>query len=905
MGIAKWWRIDFHTHTPASRCFKKSKEILEEGEDRKKEEARNWLTKAKESKLDAVVITDHNSVRWIKYIRAAKTSLEKEQEETFPEIFPGVELSVDTNKIHILVVFDKDISEENLNSFMSKCNIMNKDFGDTNKYITEDDLIKAIKSFKNDHNENLLIIPAHYDKEKGVGRELRDEDVLETFIRRLEINAIEVRDFNGYEKVQDHIKRKVLPNVATIVGSDNPDSKKGHTADGIGSKYTWVKMSELSLEGIRQSFLDPESRITKVMEVSDIEEDPNEMDHNYISGISIKQLKHIKDINIRFAPNLNCIVGPRGSGKSTIIEALKVMLEEASITETNILSKTYDNDSKLDLYYNFGDHSKYRIGTNGRKSNLKLVVDSEHEKNLDAPPKFNATIFGQKEIYNLVEDEGNIDKNDSSPILNQIDKNIINDKIDIENNIINKTSEIDTLVKDLANSRIKLRNLPRVKSESEITFNKLEKFRVTGILEKKERLDNLEKQFETIRVASKEIYDKKNQLVNLLENSLLKYNEMCIDREEVLVDKLDKVIINEIGYIKDNIDEFNKSIDNKFRNISSYIQNSELKSEIEKAKNEYESILAKNKEIDIAKYKEIVKEDERNRDNLLNLQDELKNVEINKNTLEIKIDEYIIELNKLTKKREEVIEGINSRAENIILSIDGLSHGERWLKEIRKDLGKKDSYEAQFKMLYNKILPEGRLNIENYKKWLKFLLTSETGDIREVVEEINDQRFIDIWISKYKSGTLSSLFKIKLEDKVMINIVNGSQELNITEGSPGQKSASILAFILSQGNDPLIIDQPEDDLDNSLIIKLVVDNIRKQKINRQIIIVTHNPNIPVLGDAEGIIMLDRDENGAVSLKYGKKTGCIEEKMIKNGICDIMEGGLEAFKRRENKYKNLN
>ncbi|MGL5439838.1 MAG: TrlF family AAA-like ATPase [Filifactoraceae bacterium] len=904
MGIAKWWRIDFHTHTPASRCFKKSKEILEGSEDIKEDEAINWLTKAKESKLDAVVITDHNSVKWINYIRTAKHALEKEGEK-FPEIFPGVELSVDTTKIHILVVFDKDISEENLNSFMSKCNIMNKDFGDTNKYITEDDLIKAIKSFKNDHKENLLIIPAHYDKEKGAGKELRDEDVLQTFIRRLEINAIEIRDIGGYEKVQDHIKRKVLPNVATIVGSDNPDSKKGHSANGIGNKYTWVKMSELSLEGIRQSFLDPESRITKVMEISDIEGNPNQMEHNYISGIHIKKLKHIKDINIRFAPNLNCIVGPRGSGKSTIIEALKVMLEESSINETNILSKTYDNNSKLDLYYNFGDNSRYRIGTEGRKNNLKLEVDSEYEKNLDTPPKFNATIFGQKEIYNLVEDEGNIDKNDSSPILNQIDKNIINDKIDIENNIINKTSEIETIVKDLANSRIKLRNLPKAKSEAETTFNKLEKFRVTGVLEKKERLDNLEKQFDTMRAAAKEIYDNKNQLVSSLGNSLLKYNELCINREEILVDKLDKVIINEIEYIKANIDEFNKSIDDNFRNISTYILNSELKLEIEKAKKDYALILDENKEIDVAKYKEIVKEDERNRDNVRKLQDELEYIEINKNKLEEKIDEYIVELNTLTKKREEVIEGINSRAENIILSIKGLSHGERWIKEIRKDLGKKDSYESQFKMLYDNILPDGELNIENYKKWLKFLITTETGDIREVVEEINDQRFIDIWIGKYKTGTLNSLFKIKLEDKVSINIVNGSQELNITEGSPGQKSASILAFILSQGNDPLIIDQPEDDLDNSLIIKLVVDNIRKQKLNRQIIIVTHNPNIPVLGDAEGIIMLDRDKNGDVSLKYGKKTGCIEEKMIKNGICDIMEGGLEAFKKRENKYKNLN
>lgn len=109
---------------------------------------------------------------------------------------------------------------------------------------------------------------------------------------------------------------------------------------------------------------------------------------------------------------------------------------------------------------------------------------------------------------------------------------------------------------------------------------------------------------------------------------------------------------------------------------------------------------------------------------------------------------------------------------------------------------------------------------------------------------------------------------------------------------------------MNQGVKPLVIDQPEDDLDNSLIISLIVENIRNMKYNRQIIIVTHNPNIPVLGDAEGIIMLDRDAGGKVMFKDGKKAGCIEEKTIKKGICNIMEGGIEAFKRRGIKYKNI-
>ena len=69
---------------------------------------------------------------------------------------------------------------------------------------------------------------------------------------------------------------------------------------------------------------------------------------------------------------------------------------------------------------------------------------------------------------------------------------------------------------------------------------------------------------------------------------------------------------------------------------------------------------------------------------------------------------------------------------------------------------------------------------------------------------------------------------------------------------------------------------------------------------RQIIIVTHNPNIPVLGDSEGILILDRDSFGKVTFRKNKKAGCIEEQVIKEGICEIMEGGEAAFKKKRRK-----
>lgn len=163
-------------------------------------------------------------------------------------------------------------------------------------------------------------------------------------------------------------------------------------------------------------------------------------------------------------------------------------------------------------------------------------------------------------------------------------------------------------------------------------------------------------------------------------------------------------------------------------------------------------------------------------------------------------------------------------------------------------------------------------------------------------------------IKKYQEFLLFSAVEVRNEEdvreynKLQIKIIDENGEIDINEGSPGQKSAAILAFILNSGENPLIIDQPEDDLDNSLIYSLVVKSIRKMKSKRQIIIVTHNPNIPVLGDAEGIIVLERNNQGKVTFRKGKKAGCIEEKLIREGICEIMEGGEDAFRKRERKYQ---
>ena len=900
MAVAKWWKVDFHTHTPASRCFKNFKS-LNENDDIKNELAIAWIEKSIENKLNAVVVCDHNSMGWIEILRNINNQLGNKI-----VIYPGIELCTTINKMHIIIIFDPASTEEMHRTFMEQCKLPKNIWGDTEKYVNEDDLITAIEYFKKEYKEKILLIPAHYDKTKGMGKSLTEEGIKE-FIKKIKIDAIEIRDEDGEKRVKQDIKKQVLPNIATVIGSDNPGERLGeHSIEGLGEKYTWIKMSEPSLEGMRQALLDYDSRVIKPIGNFRDEYNPNEIDHSYLSGITVNDLKHIKNINVRFSPNLNCIVGPRGAGKSTIIESIKLALNKGTnLKNLKVINKTYTTRSNIDLYYNFGSSRPYKITINGRRSLPKCTVIDSNEKIVDESPEFNAVIFEQKEIFNIVENEEDIEKSENSPLLDIIDGNITIDKIDIEEDINKKREELLKLAEDLTNKRKKLKEIPKIRAEIEKSSSQLEKFRTTGILDKKERLDKLKRDLELIKEKINTIKDSNKSYLEMIktlinEYSIIEKNDLSDEGKylfNLLLDKLD--IFNNI------INIFEKDSLECFSNIDNITQSSSLYESIVKNTNEYNNLLEENTDIKVEQYKEI---SNKNTNNILKLEKLNKEIENNKkieSDIIGKIDEYIDIQKSLTYKRKLVIDEINKNAENIRLDIHSMSHGVRWIQNLRKDVGKKDYFDSQFEQLYDSLFQNEILNVNKYKEWLKFLLTTDTGDINEFLESDQfDMKFKNIWETNFKNNRLTSLMNINLEDRAEIKILNGNNEISINEGSPGQKSAAILAFILNQGNEPLIIDQPEDDLDNSLIINLIVDNIRKQKLNRQIIIVTHNPNIPVLGDAEGIIMLDRNQKGEVSLKFNKATGCIEEKRIKEGICEIMEGGIEAFEKRENKYKAL-
>lgn len=157
--------------------------------------------------------------------------------------------------------------------------------------------------------------------------------------------------------------------------------------------------------------------------------------------------------------------------------------------------------------------------------------------------------------------------------------------------------------------------------------------------------------------------------------------------------------------------------------------------------------------------------------------------------------------------------------------------------------------------------------------------------LNEVLKGLNNENMADIEL-------------LLPEDEIKIEYKKNDSYQSLSKASAGQKTSAILTYILSKGNTPLILDQPEDDLDNELIYNLIVENLKRSKAKRQVIVVTHNANIPVNGDSEYVVIMD-SESKDINVKL---EGSIDNKEVISSICNIMEGGKTAFDLRGKKYK---
>ena len=870
---ARWWKFDFHTHTPASFDFK-------HGTDKVTPES--WLKAYMEEKIDCVAITDHNSGDWIDCLKQKFMELEVNRPEWYHPLylFPGVEISTYDN-IHVLAIFDCEKDKSHVDKLITLVDYLGTkgESNDvTNKNINQviDEIIKL----------NGIAIPAHIDQDKGIfsqeNEELDQEKrkfkldgrILTRLLNNREIYAAEVSDDN-YKIPQLYDDQKTKWTI--VKGSDS------HRLNDYNfGTFTWVKMDEPCIEGLKLALMDGPVSVKY-----DTSKNQNDHADFFIEELIVSKARHIGHsgpLRVQFSPFLNTIIGGRGTGKSSLLEFMRLVLgRKEDIPPTLIkdsnqyFSWKEENSLLLDksnvsLVYRKGK-DRYRLNWNIEKEDLSF----EHQKGNEWEPcvgdiksQFPAYIYSQKQIFELAKNPSAlIDIIDEVPEveseqtkLKQIE--LVNEYKQLENEqreIYEKITQEDLLngkANDIARQIEQIQNSGHTKI--------LQLYR-----ERQQQLDDVKYLKDKWKDMKKSILETRDVVIPPDYN-----NQHFINHPEIssVIEKTNQKWItihenlgNLVVEAQSVIDEWNASENND-----------EWMRKLKLDMDEYEQLSSdlEAQEIDPNKYPLLLNEQK-------NAQDQLREISDGRNRLQ-KLTEkkqqvfgQIKQIRKrISEKRQEFLDFV--LAKNQFVGIEVKPFGEHWESievKLREILQCQDRFDKDVEILRDTYLQSDSDKIEKLKNLLL--------DIRNEVRKASDKRF-SYHLQKLPQESISDLLLWFPTDNLKVTF--GPNRREIEQGSPGQKTAALLAFILSYGNKPLLLDQPEDDLDNELIYDLIVKQLRETKSNRQVIVVTHNANIVVNGDAEMVLPL----HVVCTETRIKKAESIQNKMVRESICNILEGG---------------
>jgi len=852
---ATWLRADFHLHTKAD------KEFLYTGNEN--DFCRLYVEKLKEQNINVGVITNHN-----KFDKNEFVALRKKAIKEGIGLFAGVEFSLKEG-IHILVVFDDKWYQgetDNINKFLENAfyGIANYDkpnYPNSNFNLKE--TVEALDKIGHDY----FIVLAHVDDTNGLFTELRSrtqEDFAkqESFSKVLAVQKS--ANLENYNKLCLWLNRK--SKIACVEGSDN--ARGGIDAIGKG-KVTYVKIGDFNFEALTFALTDSKYRVSP--------KDKPEIKNSFIKSI-VFEGGLLEGTKIDFSPELNNLIGIRGSGKSSLLEVLRYVLGISLPVnaadpdyKNSLVTRSMGSGGKAIVTIVNKQNEEYRIEKlYGQKEDI-------YKNNLLQPgisiyaTGFNSPIyFGQKDLSNKGKDfEGDL-------IQRLIGTRLKSVQVKIEQ----KKREVENIISELK----KLQNLKDLKKETEAQIqnskHQLNFFKEKGVE------DKLKQQTLFDSDISKLVQNESTVRSYLSELASVISNHDYFFQQEITGSEINKELFEEAKTI---IQELKIEFD-KLKTIqkNSILSQQKLKEVIAKINTKKEGL----KE-EFAKIKREINTDTINPDNFLNL-----NRQIETALLKLK------EIEKSEKRRSDLQTNLLER----LTELDNL-----WLEEynvLNKEVKRineaesKISIDVEFKGRRDKLTDKMKQifrgtgiretayqEIEaNYKDFIQIYRDSSKLD-----DILNENHVVDF--KRRFSENQEDLLTFKVENKIVIQY-NGK---SLDKHSLGQRASALILFLLAQReNDVLIIDQPEDDLDNQTIYDEVIKELKKIKGNMQFIFATHNANIPVLGDSEKVVSCSYDEK-----KITVHSGTIDNHQTQRFIVDIMEGGDEAFNRRKNIYSIWN
>lgn len=882
---SEWAKWDLQVQPVSNNWLGKTDSVTIE---KIKASTREYLKVAQEKSIEVVAITDHNTGLAIDYAMDNDSGV---------KIMPGVEL--DTSEgWHLLVIFNDNYKSnlklekwsEVVDYFLAHtCKIERPFFNEDN---TQKKIGCKTKDFiKNVWYNNIgIVVFAHCFSSDGFfqssdvqGR----KEIIDYLIKGNIYFALEIKDnFSQVEQIKKKLSGwypKNTPEIPILSSSD------AHKSSDVGITHSLIK-SKKNFEGLKQVLFEPNDRLIIGGEVND-----DKTDYSIIS--SVKYLDdNFMPQEILLNQNLVSIIGGKSTGKSLLLRSIAQTIDSTEVSNRHkeVGLEVYSKSVKgFEVNWRDGQISKLNSPNNPSK---KIIY------------------IPQSYLNRLVE------KSEEKTSIDEIIKNVL-----VQDKSIKEA--FDSLQTD--NNRI----------QSDIAKN----------------IENLEQTFESYKelgITIKNIGDKKG-----IESEILKISKSITD------------IKSKSGLTPEEIDNYNKLINSKdteikkqsiLENDLALLKNPELQNitnipifsnlsesneiflrkefeaiKLDSTKKWVEIIKNKQTELELAfdnSSKEIIKIDLglkpftgklNNSKILVQLQTNLETEKGKLNKLQIeqnKFDELLKQIQFLINDLAESIKGFYTNyltAKSIIIKQDLIKDEMDFEIDI---LFKENSFQKDFVLeVFNGVKLSTYVKSNNLKinEYAFSTIENVKSDFQTVIYDLLNKKIETV--KRYEN--LSSSLKMLLKNWFVFDYKLTSQGDRFNEMSAGKKAFVLLKLLIDLDKSskyPILLDQPEDDWDNRSLYGQLRKFIKEKKKERQIIIVTHNPNLVVGTDSEQVIIANQKGSSTPNSNYNfeycsgaledtekrdlsEETPILERQGIKEHVCDILEGGEVAFKKREQKY----
>jgi ABC-type cobalamin/Fe3+-siderophores transport system ATPase subunit len=922
--------------------------------------ARSFFEACRTADLNLVAVTDHNSVEGYReispYLETWRSATNHEL-----TMLPGVELTVGGERnLHVLLIGAAETPTKALEDFIVALLGGRERFNNRGEpYSCERSLVDFLKCTRDYFDESrrpYLLIPAHINRGSGIDGELRSakpstwDSELNGVLRE---RAFAHRQWSGFQVRGQPAAIPEWPNLlyawAAAFFYDQPFETLGdrqqelirrrehwpvieasdpNCMGKIGECHTWLKMEIADVEGIRLALLDPESRLRSMEQGKPLDTYP------VITRVSVRRTDFIEDMEVPLSPSLNTLIGGRGSGKSTLIECIRYALDRARPVDFEEDEKEIRNlvggflkkkpsrdygetegmllpDHEVAVDFQVAGHW-YRITRS--QNGARLVRDADVPENavidLDVRTLIAPRILSQRQIARIARDPA-AQRRELDALAGAEHLSLFRER---QSGLI---GAIEALQLQRRNLQDRLALLPSRRTEllkAKDNIALLESGASKGVLARYEAVEDERRWLQSVLRAL-------GQLAETLENAAAEAEAAAQHMPQPPRSPTAQWINDVAAKLASRTDKATASLKRQassLRSLARQIEKDKVSHWLPShsaAKAQYTTLQEQMKQrgTSFSEHERLVQ----HRADLSSEIRELSGARRELRAVEQDIKKTCSDLIDLHLERfqRRATLAKSFEASDADIRIEVVPFGDRnALSQCRERwFGGTGLQERDWEVLVHHLYSDG----QSVPQRLSALVDAMRADIKATMREAaplepsaskvalligaRSQELTGHFYNALLRGEridVDAMERFVPDDWVLARVRDPQGTFKpIEQGSFGSKSTAIISILLAAGDQPLIIDQPEDDLDNQYVYNVVVSLLRKSKFARQIVIATHNANIPVNGDAELIAALDVEGR----LGVVKMTGSIDRPDVKEAVSMIMEGSPEAFRLRHERY----